>query len=161
MKDPDLLQALEGVYMLEYRSIVRYVHEAANPVVGDEWGQRAKAALEEWYTDTRAHLAAIEQLFTEEDYSPAPSQWLLTHSEFNFLTYAHIVRSLPERHEPAVAEMEEHLARLAAWPAAQAVVRELIKSERAHLRACEALLAERPAVGPPDAPRRQVSANFW
>lgn len=162
MRDPALLESLERAFHVETRSFVRYVYEVSSPVGNTEWDRKVQARVEEWYLETRAHLATILKMLEKEGFEPASSNWPLSHAQCNFLTWERVVKIIAGRSEPTFRMLEEEAEKLAAgWSDAAAVIRDIIQKERALLAKVVELtdsIDEKPR---PSGERKQVSANFW
>lgn len=161
MKEPALLRSLEKIYHLATRSFLRFIVEAARPVVSSDWDRKVQGYIDAWYMESRGHLAALQRLLEREEFTPGPSHWPLVFAQNNFLQYDRLLEILRPRTKSLLDRIEAESARLSDWPEARTAVKDLLASERRLLEGLEDLLAEKPGEESGDAPRRQVSANWW
>jgi len=161
MKDAAAIQRLERVYAILSRSFIRYVADAAQPRILDEWDRRAMEEFRIWRVGDLALLDRMEDLFERERVHPQPGSWPVDFSQYNYLRASSLLKTVIRKMEREVDLLESEAGAPRDWPEAVELITRAAESARSRLKALQDLEEERPKHPPPPGEIKGVSASRW
>lgn len=145
MSNAEIIDVLNRVLQVQYRSLPRYL------VYGSPWthtngaDSQAKATLEHIVHDQERMTERLAACILDLRGAPDVGEFPVEFTDLHFLSIDYLLRELVYYQRQDITELERCAAELSADdPEAQALVEEALGSERAHLEALEQL-AKQPA----------------
>ena len=161
--DPQAISVLEGLYLLEAVSFVRYVVEVSRPPVFDQADQRALALYQDIYRDVERSAQALSDLLEDADVVVDDPSWPLQYTSYNFLRPRYLLGPVLERAQEQREKVEARARELRrfGWQEADEVLGTVLRRERSAIERLEKAVAELEdePIAPPKV--KGTSASRW
>ena len=137
---PDVIESLNRLLEIEYRSFPMYLGDAA------PWSSEADAkaveALKHITADQQAMSRRIAELILDLGGRIEPGEYPTQFTDTHFLSIEFLLKELVYYQRQDIADIEQVVAGLAGHREARELAEETLGAERAHLEALEGLIAQ-------------------
>lgn len=139
MSQPDLIDLLNEVLTVEYRSLARYVQQISPWAPGDD--HRARRALDNIVHDQEELAGRLAKLIVARGGVPDDGDFPIEFAELHLLSWSFLVHELIRLQRYDIATLERCLEQLGADREARVLVEEVLGTARGHLETLEELTA--------------------